>query len=843
LGNYPEGHPFREAWKWLTHQFTDDASKVTLPYFKRYVQAAIEEIGNTDGGAARTSQVNDDTHALLTIERLTQKLEQALAMTNTTGNKRNWPGNPEYSGCRFCGSKKHHIKDCDDPGFDYDRWNRNKGSGKPSGNRSTYDGKKKSDSKSRRGGSENAQMADSGSGGGNKDDTDVSTVNTMKMNNAIDCYEKIGKHPSPEIDSGDVSKGGSASPAPPVRYPLRENEFEDMDVTDKHGHAMFSISESISERLFNVMVSDITGNRSDAILDSGCTRTMWRNREMFGPDSNYRTCDVSVKVGDGHIIKAIGMGDVILRTEQGVRVKIPNCLLVPDLKLNLVSVSHLDSEGFTTTFQNGLAHITHAGSVLLVGRKVDNLYHLELADRRHQQVNVALTSDTLHKRLGHFALRKIRRMGDVVLGLDAKILHGLPEKINCEACVQAKSKRTSFPPSQSRTGAILELLHMDLAGPSDIQSIGGNRYILVIVDDYSRYYHIELLRSKSDAFDSARKWIALQERRTGSTVKAIRSDNGGEFVSREWTDYYSERGIRHERTVPYTPEQNGKAERAVGILKDGIRSYLLESGLSKCYWAAAAANFTDTRNMIPTADSPLTTPYELFNGRKPDVSRLRTSGCVAYVHIPKQRRGGAWAPRARRTVFLGYAELEGSKAWVFYDPNAKERIVSLHATFWEDTMWQSGKPTVQSHGRPDDDVIEIPRQESDDIPIIPLRRSNRVSKPPQRLHQDAHTVTFNPIQEVANLLTLDGHQPVLDEILYRAYLAAGERDHTESRFLTAKKKELASMSENEVWELVPLPSGARAIACRWLCTDKLLSDLTTTEKARLIVLGHLQRAG
>lgn len=398
---------------------------------------------------------------------------------------------------------------------------------------------------------------------------------------------------------------------------------------------------------------------------------------------------------------------------------------------------------------------------------------------------------------------------------------------------------------------------MDIAGPEEVESVGGKRYMLVIADDYSRYYHAILLRSKSDAFEAARDWIVLQERRTGCKVKRIRSDNGGEFVSEQWHQYYRENGILHERTVPYSPEQNGKAERAVRILKDGIRTYLLDSGLSRGYWGAAAMSFAHIRNMIPTKYAPDTTPHELFLGKRADVSRLRTFGCVAYVHIPKQRRQGAWAPRARRLVFVGYADQDGSKAWVFYDPEKKERIVSLHAEFWEDTLWASKSATVkdqpvfpepiektqpanttdlETSQADEEDVIEIVRQEEGSVPA---RRSARL----RDLRNNVNAVTSPAIQEIASLLALDEHQPVLDEILYRVFLAAGEQNPNDARFLDAKRKELASMHENNVWELVPLPPGERAIACRWLCTDKMLADLSTMEKARLIVLGHLQRAG
>jgi hypothetical protein len=303
--------------------------------------------------------------------------------------------------------------------------------------------------------------------------------------------------------------------------------------------------------------------------------------------------------------------------------------------------------------------------------------------------------------------------------------------------------------------------------------------------------------------------------------------------------------------VPYTPEQNGKAERAVGIVKDGIRTYLLESGPTSGYWGAAAVNFSYTRNLTPNAHSPKTTPYQLFYGKKGDVSRLRSFGCVAYVHIPKQQRSGAWAPRAKRVMFLGYGEEDGRKAWVFYDPVKRERIVSIHAQFWEDTKWvlaqtEDDRRTVfpnhhvsydtSADEMAEDDIIEIVRQDQA-VQHVPVRRSPRLNKP-----AESPPMT-SAMQEVANLLSMDDHQPNMDEILFRAFLASGEQDHREARFLKAKQKELASMYENQVWELVPLPPGQRAIACRWLCTDKLLADLSTMEKARLIVLGHLQRAG
>jgi transposase InsO family protein len=861
LSAYPEEHPFREAWKWLDNQFTDNPEKVNLAYFKRYVLSATDKINaaNTER-TKKKSEREDDSYALSTIARLTERLEKALAMTTGGGNRSGGGTNAStYTGCRFCKSLNHEIRNCDHPHFDLEKWKRSRNGGKPQADRSNYSNKGRSDNKNGRGKSEKANWAEDDSDGEKDRDSNVSTgTNAMKMKNSVDCYVKIGKHPSPEIDSGAVSKRGATSLAPPVRPPREPLESKNSIIADMIGGTASFISESISEQLFNATISDIPSNGSDTILDSGCTRTMWRDKRMFASSTNYKECDISVKVGDGHIIKAKGIGNVTIRTGGNTAVTIPSCLWVPDLKLNLISVSHLDTEGFSTKFENGMSRIYLDGKIILKAKKKDNLYHLDIPSVSHERANSALTADIIHRRMGHFAIRRIRRMAPIVNGLEENDLQRLPTKVNCDSCVRAKSKRTSFPPSISKTEAILDLLHMDLAGPAEVESVGGKRYLLVIVDDYSRLYHGILLRNKSDAFEEARNWIRLQERRTGLKVKCIRSDNGGEFVSDLWSEYYTANGIRHERTVPYTPEQNGKAERAVGILKDGIRAYLLESGLGKSYWGAAAINFTYTRNMIPTTHAPGTTPYETFYGTKPDVSRLRAFGCVAYVHIPKQRRKGAWSPRARKVVFIGYAEQDGTKAWVFYDPVMKERIVSIHAEFWEGALWDDDRSSnvdkivfstpvtstsvskvanIRDHGPQDDDIIEIVR----DQPAIPLRRSARLQT--QYNQNAAHLSLSLPFQELVNLLELDEHQPNLDEVLYRAFLASGEQDHTHSRFLEAKQKELASMYENKVWELVPLPPGERAIACRWLCTDKLLADLTTTEKARLIVLGHLQRAG
>lgn len=110
--------------------------------------------------------------------------------------------------------------------------------------------------------------------------------------------------------------------------------------------------------------------------------------------------------------------------------------------------------------------------MILRAERKDKLYHLDIPFDSDEGANAGLTPETMYKRLGHFSTRRIRRMGSIVKGLDAAALRKLPVKINCDACALAKSKRASFPPSEWETREILDLLHMDLAGPAEVKCHG-----------------------------------------------------------------------------------------------------------------------------------------------------------------------------------------------------------------------------------------------------------------------------------------------------------------------------------------------------------------------------------
>lgn len=154
-----------------------------------------------------------------------------------------------------------------------------------------------------------------------------------------------------------------------------------------------------------------------------------------------------------------------------------------------------------------------------------------------------------HKRLRHLGekvLKGLQSKNVIKLGSDSKLKM-------CEQCVLGKSKKLPYPTWVHISKNPLDYIHSDLWGPSQIESIGGGKYFLTIMDDFSRKVWVSILKEKSQAFDSFKKWCLEREVEKGSTVKCLRMDNGMEFLSGEFIDFCKLKGIKRHRTVPHNP--------------------------------------------------------------------------------------------------------------------------------------------------------------------------------------------------------------------------------------------------------------------------------------------------
>ena len=177
----------------------------------------------------------------------------------------------------------------------------------------------------------------------------------------------------------------------------------------------------------------------------------------------------------------------------------------------------------------------------------------------------------------------------------------------------------------------LELLHMDLFGPPTYDSLGGKKYCLVIVDDYSRYCWTFYIKRKSETQKIFIDFATLIQRQYDSKILAIRSDNGTEFKNYTMDEFLSGEGIFHQYSAAYTPQQNGVAERKNRTLIDMARTMLAEFNSPYHFWAEAINTACHSSNRLFFRPLMNKTPYELLTGNKPNVSYFRVFGCKCHV--------------------------------------------------------------------------------------------------------------------------------------------------------------------------------------------------------------------
>jgi hypothetical protein len=258
-------------------------------------------------------------------------------------------------------------------------------------------------------------------------------------------------------------------------------------------------------------------------------------------------------------------------------------LLAPALETNLISVSRLVRQGLVVTFQNDTVVVLDKQQRILVrGVKEHGLFRLvepPTADYTsgtpvYAFAAVAAPSlSTWHQRFGHLSQQAIRWLAASQLVEGLELESGSREHL-CDACAAGKAHRLPFPASPSRSTALLDLVHSDLM-QLNTASLGGARYLFTLLDDHSKKLWIYFLKRKSDAFQYFREWQALAERQSGLKVKALHSDNGGEYTAGQFQLHLRSEGIASQFSVAYTPQQNGAAERLNRTVQDAVRTMLV----------------------------------------------------------------------------------------------------------------------------------------------------------------------------------------------------------------------------------------------------------------------------
>ena len=357
-----------------------------------------------------------------------------------------------------------------------------------------------------------------------------------------------------------------------------------------------------------------------------------------------------VMIGDGRKIKATG----IKTTIPGTNIQVSNVLIVPNLKTNLLSIGSACDDGVIdkAVFNKESVVLWKNDEELARGTREDRLYVID--SNRKPGENAFSTMQVWHERLGHANTNSIKKMSTKgnVTGLH---IEGDDKTITCPACEMTKKSRPPFPKiGASRDDTPGRTLHVDLCGPMDTPSIQGCKYAMPITDDASRYTFTYFLARKSDALRALTACIKRVETALGVRVARIRTDNGGEFTSNEAKSFYASKGIQLLTSVPYSPQQNGVAERKNRTLIEKTRAMMKHANTPKRYWQYAMAAATHVSNTLGTkANAGEDPPAKIWNQSTPDIRHIKTFGCTAYATRPKLTRRKL-DDVATECIFVGY---------------------------------------------------------------------------------------------------------------------------------------------------------------------------------------------
>jgi transposase InsO family protein len=424
----------------------------------------------------------------------------------------------------------------------------------------------------------------------------------------------------------------------------------------------------------------------------------------------------------------------------------------PGIHARLVSLGKLEGQGWDIRLREGGMELRNRdGDMFANIERVNNVYPMVLkvvppkamlaawtdegADPTYEELEqrldrVALVATakggngteaslmTWHRRLGHPTFKTVVELARK--GASGMVITDLPAEIPgldaCAACVAAKSVHLPHKEGRERANEHLGRVHIDVAGPMEVQSAGGKAYEYVVVDDHTRVVYTRPLRLKSEAVDAFRTFKAAAEGESGKRLREVMTDNAGELSKGEMRKICEEEGIRLSTTVPYHPASNGIAERAIGVLTGTVRAMLHDSGLPKFLWAEAFSTATYVHNRTPTKALGGLTPFEVLYGMKPDVRDLRAFGAPCAVVEPSEKLKKL-DDRASMCFFVGYKY--GGGGYRVWDPKRKVVVESRDITFFEDGL---PPPTLHQSATPADDadkpVVQQPPNIGEPTPAV-----------------------------------------------------------------------------------------------------------------------------
>ncbi|CAI7768143.1 unnamed protein product [Closterium sp. NIES-53] len=496
------------------------------------------------------------------------------------------------------------------------------------------------------------------------------------------------------------------------------------------------------------------------VIDSGATYSMTPRADLLTELEPSPMKHVTSALGQRAEVK--GMCKAMFKGADGKMVGLKNVLWVPNLAANLISVRRLQKAGMDKSSKG---------------------------------------AKTYTARLGERILWDLHEDRDVYNEMWQILVVPIPKES-----------------SEATAKAPLDEVVMDVVGPLKLGAAGAE-YFLTIVDVYTSMTWVYVLSKKSDVAETVKTdWLPMVERQQNRLVKAIRTDRGGELLSKEFGLWLKKNGIRHSLTMPYSPAMNGIAERANRTITETAKNRALTHvGADK--WV----------------------PYVKWIGRKPKVDMLQVFGCMCMALVPKHIRHNKLGAKAIWDVHLGMAQ--NSKGRILWEPFTKKFSVSRDCKFMENLMYKDWKAEneakigmrfgeVKSSGL---EHVELPLELSSGSTTT--RQSSLVNGGEEAKDAEEEEEEVQQVSERAPTLPSRTTSAPWIRVIpqQRQGLHVPE-------WKKAMESELKSIEENGTWELVELPEGRKAITSKWLFKIKSDADSKIEcYKSRLVAKGYQEK--
>lgn len=600
------------------------------------------------------------------------------------------------------------------------------------------------------------------------------------------------------------------------------------------------------EEISNESAQAYTGYVADTtqdhwLIDSGASDHMTNRREWFFEYQRFPD-PVQIVIGNGEKVLALGRGNIHIETnvsEKWSKGIMYNVLHAPGMKHNLFSVRASAKKGVDFLIKrNGKECVfTYGNKIVAVGIEVGNLYRIDL---RVLTSNIACTAskiDTLqlwHERLGHQNKRHIKAFLKN-RGVDVTI-----DNEFCDGCAYGKHHRLHFGERIERATVPRELIHSDVCGPMNVESIGKSRYYVVFKDDYSGYRTIYCIRNKSEVQKKIEIFCTEIKTRFGENIKELRTDGGKEYVNTDVREFLEKLGIKHTVSVPYTPEQNGTAERENRTVVEAARSMLFSrSDLPQYLWAEAINCATHVLNRTGPSKVENKTPYELWFGKKANVDYLKIFGTDCFVHIPKEKRQKL-DRKAYKGHFVGYTEnVLGYRVWI---PELRDIVVSRDVLFKDEKMSKTSVE-IENRRKQCDEFSECENEKKDKACEDESSESERQESETEDHKQSAGDRQLRDRSKLKRTNFYGNPIAILAHAEPVNYKEAIDSNDAEN-WKIAMNEEINSLKENNTYVLVDKPKDKKVIQNRWIFRCKTDSSSSRNKyKARLVIKGCFQKEG